>query len=165
MNGKGVSILVGCLGMAALLLVGRMDGQTSPSKHEEHKIIQSDSTVYRPGPAALPPGAQFAVLEGDPDKEGNVTMRIKVPANYRIPPHTHPKLERVTVLEGTLKIGMGRVYEETAMTELGSGGFFVMPPGMEHFAGSETGGVIQLNVVGPWRIDYLNPEDDPRRKP
>jgi hypothetical protein len=62
---------------------------------------------WKSGPPSLPPGAQIAVLEGDPSKEGPFVFRVKVPDGYRIPVHTHPKTERVTVIAGTFNIGMG----------------------------------------------------------
>src|SRR5262249_4587641 len=56
---------------------------------------------WKAGPPSLPPGAQIAVLEGDPTKEGMFVMRIRVPNAYHIPAHTHPKLERVTITHVT----------------------------------------------------------------
>ena len=154
--------------LAALFLVGRTDAQQSGKqpqghKNSEHKIFLPRDLQWQPGPGSLPEGAQVAVLEGDPSKPGPFTMRLKLPPNYRIPPHTHPKVERVTVLEGEAKIGMGREYREEGMRRLPAGSFFAMPPGMEHFAGTDAGAVIQLNGVGPWEITYLNPADDPRK--
>ena len=58
-------------------------------------------------PGIATPGAKAAVLEGDPSKEGMFTVRIKMPAGYVIPPHTHPKIERVTVLSGELGLAWG----------------------------------------------------------
>src|SRR5688572_20750052 len=60
---------------------------------------------------SLPPGAKIAVLEGDPSKEGFFTMRIKMPAGYRVPPHWHPQQERVTVLSGILNLGSGGEFD------------------------------------------------------
>ena len=57
---------------------------------------------WKEGPAALPPGAKMAVLEGDPTKEGPFVVRFQFPDGYHIPPHTHPKTERVTVISGAV---------------------------------------------------------------
>src|SRR6476660_5289839 len=62
----------------------------------------------------LPPGAQVAVLEGDPAKEGFFTMRLKMPDGYRVPPHWHSMQERVTVLSGTLNLGTGATFDAKA---------------------------------------------------
>ena len=56
---------------------------------------------WKDGPAALPPGAKMAVLEGDPTKEGPFVVRFQFPDGYHVAPHTHPKTERVTVISGT----------------------------------------------------------------
>ena len=55
---------------------------------------------WKDGPAALPPGAKMAVLEGDPTKEGPFVVRFQFPDGYHVAPHTHPKTERVTVISG-----------------------------------------------------------------
>ena len=67
-----------------------------------------DQVKFGPAPPFLPPGAQLAVLEGDPmASSGDFTIRLKMPDGYRIAPHTHPHRENVTVISGTLKVGMG----------------------------------------------------------
>src|SRR5688500_9671413 len=65
-----------------------------------HAVIRPDQMKWQPGPPSLPPGAQFVVLEGDPAKEGFFAMRVRMPSGYTVPPHTHPKTERVTVISG-----------------------------------------------------------------
>jgi hypothetical protein len=35
------------------------------------------------------------------------TIRLKLPADYKIPAHWHPAIEHVTVLSGTFNLGMG----------------------------------------------------------
>jgi quercetin dioxygenase-like cupin family protein len=129
----------------------------------KHRMIRPGELEWKPGPDSLPRGSEYVILEGDPGKEGPFTMRLKVPSNYRIPPHTHPTTERVTVLSGELKLGMGTRYQEEAMEILPAGSFFTMPPGMQHYAGTDTETIIQLNGFGPWGIIYINPADDPRR--
>jgi len=41
---------------------------------------------WKDGPASLPAGAKVAVLEGDPSKEGFLTMRLLLPDGFKIPP-------------------------------------------------------------------------------
>jgi len=126
--------------------------------------------VYAPGqvkwseaPPFLPPGAKVARLEGDPGKEGPFVMRVKMPDGYRIPPHTHPKPERVTVLSGTFHVGMGDRFDPTKGKAMPAGSFGTWPAGMKHFVWAEGETVIQLHGVGPWTLAYVNPEDDPRK--
>lgn len=120
--------------------------------------------TWKPGPPSLPPGAQVAVLEGDPSKEGPFVFRVKVPDGYRIPPHTHPKPERVTVISGTLNIGMGETFDEAKGQEMPAGTYGTWPKGMKHFAWVKGETVIQLHGDGPWSIHYVNPADDPRNQ-
>ena len=74
---------------------------------DEHAAMQPDALKWGPAPPALPPGAQLAVLSGDPGKNGLYVVRVKLPAGYKVPPHTHPTDETVTVISGTFHIGMG----------------------------------------------------------
>jgi quercetin dioxygenase-like cupin family protein len=117
---------------------------------------------WKAGPAALPPGARMAVLEGDPTKEGPFVVRFQFPDGYHIPPHTHPKTERVTVISGTLDLATGGALDRTGAKKLPAGSFGYWPAGMKHTAWSEGETVIQLHGIGPWQINYVNPADDPR---
>lgn len=111
------------------------------------------------------PGAKFTVLEGDPKKTGPVTMRIKLPKNYKLAPHMHGGDERVTAISGSLYFGIGDTMDKTKAKTLLAGSFFVMPQGTPMFGWTETEEtIIQLNVSGPWTINYINPADDPRKK-
>jgi hypothetical protein len=68
----------------------------------------------------------------------------------------------VTVLEGTFHFAHGETFDREQTTELPPGGFAVMAPGEPMFGYTEVDTVIQLHGTGPWGIDYLDPEDDPR---
>jgi hypothetical protein len=114
-------------------------------------------------PTSIPPGAKIAVLEGDPSKEGPFVLRLRLPDGYRVPPHTHPKPERVTVLTGMLYIGMGEKFDPKGGYAMPAGTFGTWGAGMAHFAWTKGETVIQLHGIGPWSIHYLNPADDPRK--
>lgn len=115
------------------------------------------------GPASLPPGVKYAVLVGDPAKEGFFTMRLWMPDGYRVQPHWHPKTEHVTIISGTLNIGMGEKFDQSATRALTAGTFGFWAAGMRHFAWAKGETVLQLNGIGPWMITYVNPADDPRQ--
>lgn len=114
--------------------------------------------------ASLPPGAKLAVIEGPMNEAVPITARLKLPANYKIPAHWHPGVERVTVLSGTFYYGMGDKLDPKMTTPLVAGSVIVMQPKMNHFAWTKEETVVQLNVMGPWGITYVNPADDPRMK-
>ena len=119
-------------------------------------------TNWKDGPASLPTGAKFALLEGDPTKEGLFVMRLRLPDGYRVPPHFHPKVERITVLSGSFNLGMGEKFDQSATREMAAGTFGFWPAGMRHFVWTKGETVIQLHGMGPWVITYVNPADDPR---
>jgi hypothetical protein len=79
-----------------------------------HSIYNPSEIRWDKGPPSLPSGAELVVLEGDPAKEGQFTMRLRLPDGYKIPPHWHPKVEHVTVVSGTFNIGMGETFDQTA---------------------------------------------------
>jgi Domain of unknown function (DUF4437) len=126
------------------------------------RLYPPPTIEWKPGPAALPPGAKMAALEGDPTKEGPFVVRFQFPDGYHVGPHTHPKTERVTVISGTLLLAIGEALDRSSAKKLPAGSFGYWPAGMKHTAWSEGETVIQLHGMGPWQINYVNPADDPR---
>jgi quercetin dioxygenase-like cupin family protein len=130
-----------------------------------HQIVSPPDIKWGPAPAVLPPGAEAAVLFGDPSKEGLFALRLKLPQGYRVPPHTHPVDEVVTVISGTFALGMGETADRAATQPLPAGSFFALPPDTPHYVfidQEET--IIQISTIGPWGLTYVNPADDPRPK-
>ena len=130
----------------------------------DHVIATADSIQWRDGPPSLPPGAKFALLEGDPAKPGFFAMRLRLPDGYRIPPHYHPGVERVTVISGTFNLGHGERFDPAAAEVLPAGSYSSMQPGMRHFAFAKGETIVQIATMGPWGITYVNAADDPQRK-
>jgi len=113
----------------------------------------------------LPKGSQVAVVKGDPAKAGDFTVRIKVPADFAVPPHSHPGDEVVRVVTGgPLHYGMG---DKVVMANAGSlekGYHITMGAGMNHWVHAPVATVVQVSGKGPFGITYANPADDPRTK-
>jgi len=136
---------------------------TVPAKSMEgHKIVPVQEIKWGPAPASIPPGAEAAVLYGDPGKEGLFALRLKFPKGYHIAPHTHPKPEVVTVISGTFRFGIGETADRSKAQLLPAGSMFACAPGMAHFVYADEDTVIQLNSNGPWGITYVKAKDDPR---
>lgn len=132
---------------------------------EEHVLMPADRIQWMEGPDSLPPGAQVAVLEGDLAEDGKLfTARLRVPAGYTVPPHWHGSDEHVTVISGSMRIGMGETVDIDSVEPVGPGGFFAMPAGHVHFAHASEASEIQLHGVGPWTITYIRAGDDPRQQ-
>jgi mannose-6-phosphate isomerase-like protein (cupin superfamily) len=124
-----------------------------------------DQVKYGPAPPSLPAGAQLAVLEGDPmASSGDFTVRLKMPDGYKIAPHTHPNRENVTVLSGTIKVGMGDQFDASKMMSFGVGSFAYLDPSMHHYAAASGETVIQIHGMSPLKLNYINPADDPTPK-
>lgn len=129
-----------------------------------HKTFLPKDIRWGPVPSSLPVGAEAAVLYGDPAKEGAFVLRLKASKGYRIPPHTHPKAEVVTIISGQLGLGLGPAADRASVEALPAGSFSTMPPGVVHYAFVDEETVIQIDAMGPWSIDYVNPKDDPRNQ-
>lgn len=128
-----------------------------------HMMSEADNLTWSAVPS-LPKGAQLAVIEGPMNEAVPFTVRLKFPANYRIPPHWHPAVERVTVLSGTFNMGTGESFDSSKTQALRPGGVAIMPAQSRHFAWTANETVVQLHGTGPWGITYVNPADDPRAK-
>lgn len=153
--------------LATFTIFASLNGEEPPpTKHKDggFEIFPASKTEWKDGPPSLPKGAQIAVLEGDPTKDGPFVFRVKVPDGYRIPPHTHPKTERVTVISGTFNIGMGDKFDEKATKAMPAGTYGYWEPGMKHFVWTKGETVVQFHGMGPWSIQYVNADDDPRNK-
>src|SRR5688572_33138712 len=125
---------------AVLMLLGAV--QDSGSPRAEVLVTPSD-VKWQDGPPSLPHGAKFAVLSGDPAKEGLFVMRLKFPADYKIMPHTHPADEHITVISGTFNVARGDVFDPAKSKELPEGSYALLPGKGNHFAYCKTETVVQ----------------------
>jgi hypothetical protein len=65
----------------------------SPASHENNAFTP-ETIPWGPPPPFIAPGAQLAVIEGNPGAStGDYTVRLKMPDGYRIAPHWHPSRE------------------------------------------------------------------------
>ena len=109
------------------------------------------------------PGAKMAVLQGDPSKAGVYTVRLKAGDGYKIAPHFHPTTENVTVISGVFNIGAGDKMDTASTTALVPGGFASLPAKMHHYAWFKGETEVQVHGVGPFKLTYVNPKDDPTK--
>ena len=143
--------------LASLVFLG-----SAAMAQSTHVMATPNDAKWGPAPPMLPAGAQIAVLSGDPSKAAPYAVRLKFPANYAIPAHSHPGDENVTVTSGELFIGMGAKLNRQAATALAPGSYALMPAGMNHFAFTRSETTIVLFGTGPVDFKYVNPADDPR---
>lgn len=120
--------------------------------------------IYRDDPA-FPKGGQTVVLLGDPAKPGLFILRAKFPPNYVVPPHTHPGYETVTVLSGTMGNAMGERFDPSKGKMMEAGSVLGLPANHAHYVWTtDEEVIIQVTAIGPFDLNYVNPDDDPRKK-
>jgi quercetin dioxygenase-like cupin family protein len=125
------------------------------------KVVTADELVWKEHP--LFKGAQIVNVFGDTTKAETIVLRVKFPPHFKVPPHTHPYSEVVTVLSGTYWNAMGDDMEKGVMLKPGS--VFMLPANHVHRTWTtDEEVVIQLNFAGPGGITFVNPADDPRQK-
>ena len=120
--------------------------------------------TWGPAPPGFPAGAQLAVVSGDPSKAGPFVVQVSMPDGYKIPPHTHPTDETVSVLKGTFLYATGKTWDDKALKTMATGGSGKIPAEMPHYAAAKGATTIQITSTGPFAITYVNKADDPRNK-
>jgi ketosteroid isomerase-like protein len=140
-------------------------GPEAPSPvSSAHVVVPASKVTWVDPPPSVPPGARLAVISGDPSQPAPFTIRIQMPAGYKIAPHWHPTDEHVTVLSGTFAAAMGKAWDDKAIADLPAGSYAVMPATMPHYAMAKTPTVLQVHGMGPFVLNYVNPADDPSQK-
>lgn len=117
---------------------------------------------WTPAPAVFPPGAQMAVVRGNPERRGPFTVELSMPDGYRIPPHFHPMAERILVRSGTFLVGMGDTLDVAKTRRWSAGAQGSVPARMHHHAVTRGATVVSVSANGPFAMTYVNAGDDPR---
>lgn len=95
------------------------------------------------------------VLHGDPEKPGEpFVMRIRELPGTRIPLHSHPVDEHITVVDGSWYFAVGEEWDSTALRELKAGAYAFAPAGSTMYGYSPDGAVVQVHGVGPFEIHW-----------
>ena len=159
---------------AVMFLAGLLVAQTAPKKTAtaaRSKTAKPAATVVTPdqiqwgdAPAVFPPGARMAVLSGNPAAAGPFVVRLKTPDGYKIMPHWHPTSENITVISGEFHVGMGDKWQDAGMAALPAGSFGSVPAHHNHYAVAKGETVVQVSSMGPFKLVYVNPADDPSKK-
>lgn len=123
---------------------------------------RADKLAWAPAPPIFPAGAQMVVLQGDPAAAGILTVRLKFPNGYIIPAHWHPTDEYVTVIKGDFLVGLGDKFSKDALLPVMKPGDFITAPAhVNHFAMAQGETIVQVHMMGPFKLTYVNPKDDP----
>jgi hypothetical protein len=154
-----IVLLALSLGSVAMSKVGSLR-----AAEPHHTVVPGDVVKWGPAPASLPPGAQAAVLFGNPAAAGPYVFRLKFPSGYTISPHRHSKDEFVTLISGKIAIGPGEKLDRAALTPLPPASFVHLPAGMAHYGWADGEAILQVHGMGPFDVTYVDPKDDPRLK-
>ncbi len=136
-----------------MLVVPGLAAQTPPPEFVQ--VLPQD-VQWKPHP--IVPGAQIAVLLGNPSVEGPYAVRMRFPPNSRVQPHTHPEARSYTVLSGEWKLGFGERFDEAELRSYPAGSLYRLPSGVTHFQASgamET--IIQIQGRGPSATTFVKP--------
>jgi quercetin dioxygenase-like cupin family protein len=167
MMGKGrVMVLAAAAAIFGVVVAAAADQERRGGDVEDGAVMVRPADLeWHPAPAGLPSGARVAVLHGDPAEPGMFTVLLRMPADYEIPPHTHPAAERLTVLSGALGIGHGPRFTPQAGAMLPAGSYAYLPADDPHFVWTTEETIVQITTEGPFEIRYVDPSDDPRGAP
>lgn len=160
---KSLFLLLALVGL--LYVAGQLFTVSAHNGSHAKNAFTPDTIPWGPAPPFVNPGAQLAVLEGDPTaSSGDYTVRLKMPDGYRIAPHWHPLRENVTVISGTFKVGMGDQFDTKKMAAFTAGSFAFLDPDMHHYAMACGEVVVQVHGQSPLQFNYVNPDDDPSHR-
>ena len=127
-----------------------------PNQNEKQIVALTPEQVNWFTPSYYTDGRQRANLFGDSSRGGVWIDRVKIPAGGRVPAHTHPQDELVTVIEGTWYVGEGKRFDPAKLRGYPPGSFIVIPAGLPHFVAAKDGSVIvQLSGNGKFATDYV----------
>jgi quercetin dioxygenase-like cupin family protein len=146
--------------VVTLLAASVLHAQIAP-KPDPPVGLTPEAMVWTDGPSTLPPGSKMAVIEGSPKADGMFTMRVRIPAGSAIPPHWHPRQERVTILSGAVDLGFGSVANAGKTTRYRAGSFYVNPPRVMHFLFFPEATEMQMTGVGPWELQTSDISEQP----
>jgi quercetin dioxygenase-like cupin family protein len=133
-------------------LVGEFDFAEGVVQH----AVPSDEMPWKPCPPSLPSGCEIAVLEGDPRAPGMFTVRFRLNEEFLMPPHTHPRDERVTVLEGRMAVAFGTNGTRENAREFGPGDYYVNARDAVHTVWASKSSEIQITGIGPWEAHFVD---------
>lgn len=155
-------------GASSKLAAQSSHGAQSAAHHSgraDHAMHHLNNLDWVPAPATFPPGAMYAVVQGNPSVAGEVfTVRLRFPDGYVLGPHTHATDEHITVLRGIFSVGHGRVFSADVLTLLQPGDFLTAPKNVPHFASARGITEVQVHAIGPFRLRFVNAADDLTKK-
>lgn len=146
-----ITMLVAAAALVLPQIVQAQDGKATTTEHMLH--ASPASLQWKPiQPEGFPPGAEIAVLYGDPSvADQPYAFRLRFKDGYRFPAHYHPKDENLTILSGTFLLQMGNKATEN-LVAYGPGDFIHIPPLQPHYGAIKGETIVQLHGIGPYQV-------------
>ena len=157
---KNLSAITLALTLAAC--AGREVGIMKFPEGSVQHVVRADATPWQPCPPSLPGECTMAVLEGNPGGEDLFTVRFRIEGEFLLPPHWHPKDERVTVISGTVAVAFGADARREDATEFGPGDYYVNARNAVHTVWVTGPTVIQITGIGPWKAVRISEAPPPQ---
>lgn len=164
---RNISVIISTWGLLNVSFVYAVEStqDTSKSYYLQEKqqipiIITPDQLKWNK--IDLFPGAYCAVASGDPTKEGQYIVRLKFPSNYKIFPNWQTATVNVTVLSGSLHIGVGDKFDTQNGKTLSAGSSVIIPAKSHLYSWTTEDSVLQIHGLGPWNMQFVNPSQDSR---
>ncbi|WP_165499008.1 cupin domain-containing protein [Gramella sp. KN1008] len=125
-----------------------------PEGSVQHVVLAED-IQWKPCPPNLPGGCEIVVLEGDPKSPDLFTIRFKVKEGFKMPSHTHPRDERVTVISGKVSVAFGREATHEEARQFGPGDYYVNSRDAVHTVWADSDCILQITGIGPWQAKFI----------
>jgi quercetin dioxygenase-like cupin family protein len=133
------------------------DHLVDTSKYANVKYIDPDLVLWA---ETVYPGTEITAVFGDLKQPGQMyTIRLRLPANYIVPPHTHTQDEYMTVISGSLNVGIGDKVDKNSTVYLPIGGAVGIPGKVPHYAWTTEEMVMQIHAMGPRDTCFVYPPE------
>jgi len=118
--------------------------------------VHTDRVPWQQRPSL--PGTEIAILLGAPREAGPLVVRVRMPPNQRVLPHTHPDARTYTVLAGEWKLGFGEQFDAANLRSYKAESLYRLPARVPHYqAAGPEGAVVQIESIGPTSTDFIKP--------
>jgi hypothetical protein len=163
--------------------------EKAPAKAQEKAPAKASAAAEKRSPMVVEPGSEkwgdvpaaalvgkpsvemggtlkLAVIQGDPMTPGrSYTLRLSCTDGLKFAPHWHPTTENVTVIKGAAAVAMGSKWDDAALKDVSTGGFFTAGPKMAHFAECKGDTVLQVHGIAPFVVNFVGADENPEKKP
>ncbi|HLW98644.1 MAG TPA: cupin domain-containing protein [Candidatus Acidoferrales bacterium] len=165
------------IGVFLLISLSTLSGQTPKTKATKPSMggmvaVAPGTETWGDIPAAALVGTpsvdmggtfKLAVVQGDPMTPGrSFTVHLSCTDGAKFASHWHPTTENVTVLKGSVRVGMGPKWDDASMSEMGAGGFASVPAHMIHYAQCKGDTVLQVHGIAPFVVNFVDANGDPK---